>query len=423
MRTLIITSQSPFPAMSGGALRCWQIVNTLQPISQVGVFHIALSGTPSTTTAQRPENLAFYQMAIVETHGYTKRSQRWKHLLHCVLHQSDLYADSHYTPAIAQQLTAALKTYQPDYVIFEELWVYRYLPIVQQHGCKVIYDAFNVESTLQADIFHQQSPKRRLRDRINDQLRLHLLAQSERYFTQQVDQVWACSHSDAQQLQQIRGSHPTVACIPNAVNSHDYRSIARDRQLQSSPRAKILIFTASFSYAPNVTAAHWLIDEIFPQVQALHPDSQLFLVGASPSPSMEAAAMHNSNIHIPGRVPDMRPYLAQSTIAIVPLKQGGGTRLKILEAFASRLPVISTTKGAEGINAEPNRHLMLGDTTAELVAAIDQLWRSPTIADAIADAAYDLVEQDYSWGAITQRLAQLIQPSGRSAQMASSAIG
>lgn len=232
---------------------------------------------------------------------------------------------------------------------------------------------------------------------------------------QQVDQVWACSRSDRQQLQQIRRSRPTVAYIPNAIDLDYYQAIARDRQFpQSSSQPKTLIFTASFSYTPNVTAAHWLIDEIFPQLQAQHPDSQLLIVGASPTDSMTTAAAHNPHIQIAGRVPDMRPYLAQSTIAIVPLKQGGGTRLKILEAFASRLPVIATTKGAEGLNTQSDRHLLIRDITADIVNAIDQLWQSPKLAATIADTAYHFVQQHYSWPSITEQLRSLItspQPS------------
>ena len=101
-------------------------------------------------------------------------------------------------------------------------------------------------------------------------------------------------------------------------------------------------------------------------------------------------------------MPDVRPYLKTASLMIVPLRQGGGTRLKILEAFASHCPVISTAKGAEGLNAKDGEHLYLGETCEQLVEKVDFLWQNPALAQQLAETAYDLFLQKYSWAAVEQ---------------------
>ncbi len=122
-----------------------------------------------------------------------------------------------------------------------------------------------------------------------------------------------------------------------------------------------LLYAGGYFWSPNVDAAHLLIAEIYPKLRVRYPGTRLVLVGREPTPEMEAAARSNENIVVTGEVADVRPYLLEADIVPVPLLVGGGMRVKILEAFAAGIPVVSTTKGCEGINVVDGRELLIRD--------------------------------------------------------------
>jgi glycosyltransferase involved in cell wall biosynthesis len=124
---------------------------------------------------------------------------------------------------------------------------------------------------------------------------------------------------------------------------------------------------------------------------------------------MQAAAAADEQIMVTGEVPDVRHYLAAGSIMAVPLFQGGGTRLKILEAFAAGCPVVSTSKGAEGLIGQTGKHLMVVETADQMVQTIHQLWADPEQAHRLALAARHLVQAEYSWEAILPRVKQAVE--------------
>jgi glycosyltransferase involved in cell wall biosynthesis len=111
---------------------------------------------------------------------------------------------------------------------------------------------------------------------------------------------------------------------------------------------------------------------------------------------------------VTGKVPDVRPYLAAASVAAVPLRQGSGTRIKILEAFAARKPVVSTTVGAAGLDVRDGRHLLLADDELAMSKAIMRLWDEPHLARAITTAAHELVCREYSWESAARAAARAI---------------
>jgi glycosyltransferase involved in cell wall biosynthesis len=175
-----------------------------------------------------------------------------------------------------------------------------------------------------------------------------------------------------------------------------------------NPTGKVLIYPAVYGWKPNVVAALFLIQEFFPRLAGASPDCQLLIAGARPTLEMITAAEGEPRIVITGSVPDMRPYLAAVSAMIVPLFQGGGTRFKILEAFAANLPVISTAKGAEGLAVRDGTHLLIAETADEFVQAVHRLWNDERLARELAANGLELVQQSYSFEATGRRIAQAV---------------
>jgi glycosyltransferase involved in cell wall biosynthesis len=159
------------------------------------------------------------------------------------------------------------------------------------------------------------------------------------------------------------------------------------------------------TYEPNIDGAWFFVDEVLPLVRAAVPDVELRLVGRHDDRA--AALAERPGVVLRGEVPDVGPELRDAAVVVVPIRSGGGTRIKILEAFARRVPVVSTTVGCEGIDAVPGEHLLTGDTPDALADACVRLLRDDALRTRVIDAAHALFVSRYRWEDIRPRIAAL----------------
>src|SRR5207249_1868624 len=166
---------------------------------------------------------------------------------------------------------------------------------------------------------------------------------------------------------------------------------------QAGPRdPKTLLFLGSLDWRPNLDAVSILLESIFPGVRAFEPEAKLLIVGRNPPEWLKERA-HQPGVELHGSVPDVRPFIARAGLLAVPLRIGGGSRLKILEALSSGLPVVSTQIGAEGLCLEPGQHLHTVGDMAEMADALVHCLRDPCGARAMAERGCRLVGVRYDW--------------------------
>jgi glycosyltransferase involved in cell wall biosynthesis len=171
-----------------------------------------------------------------------------------------------------------------------------------------------------------------------------------------------------------------------------------------------LLFAGVMDYPPNADAVVFFCRRILPLIRSRVPDVNLFIVGHSPPPRVVALA-REPGVAVTGHVEDMRDYYARSSVAIVPLRAGGGTRLKIMESMALGRPVVSTTIGCEGLDVQDNVHLLIADDPTHFAECVVRLLLEPVLRDRISAEARLLVEQRYDWPAIGKRLIAAYSPS------------
>lgn len=202
-----------------------------------------------------------------------------------------------------------------------------------------------------------------------------------------------------------------VACARDAARLDPARTVVVPNSFPAPPLSPpqeaapgdgpVLLFQGSFDWEPNADAAAWLTREILPLVRAKVPGARAVLAGrATPG----TAALAGPHVEVTGAVPDMTPYLRAAALVVVPLRVGSGTRIKILEAFAHGVPVVSTTVGAEGIDAVPGEHLVLADTAEDLARHCAGLLTDPGRAAAMAAAARRLHAERYLPGHAAARV-------------------
>lgn len=280
------------------------------------------------------------------------------------------------------------------------------------------YDVLQIEETILAPYFRSMPadrPRRRILTLHNVHFRQDLrLARIEpslrwqvtrrfnaawmRYYEPRiadaVDRVVTMSEADSAVLRQ-RAPEARIDVVPNGV---DTRGLC---MLPPADGPPALLFVGSMMYRPCVDAAIWLVREILPLVRRTHPETQVWIVGRGPE--AEVLALAGSGVTVTGEVDNLQPYYERATLTLAPIRAGGGTRLKILEAMAYGRAVVSTTIGAEGLGATDGTQLVLADDAAAIARAIAALLNDPERRQRLATAGRALVEAEYDWDRIAAR--------------------
>jgi glycosyltransferase involved in cell wall biosynthesis len=207
---------------------------------------------------------------------------------------------------------------------------------------------------------------------------------------QAADGVFLCSATDERRLLNLAPNIRT-AVIPNAADVEYYRPRAGDPLSDG----RTVVFFGHLSYVPNVDGVAYFVRDIWPRIAASHPDARCKIIGTSPSPSL--LALQGPRIEVTGFVPDLRPHLATAAAVVVPLRLGGGTRLKIVEAMAMAKAVVSTSLGAEGIEAVSGRDILIEDEATAFADAVNRLLADPDLARRIGQSARELAVERYAW--------------------------
>ncbi len=222
--------------------------------------------------------------------------------------------------------------------------------------------------------------------------RLHLRS------SRRVAAVVVTSSLDAERAGRHRVEH--VEVIPNG-----YPAVAHPVGRAAVGSPPTVLFQGLLRYPPNIDAARWLASEVGPALRGLVPDAEIRVVGEH-APDL-VALDDRPRLTVTGRVPDIAVELARADVVVVPVRYGSGTRLKILEAFAQRVPVVSTPLGAEGLGAQDGVHLLLGDTAPSLAEACARLLREPGLRQAVVSRAEELFCRRFQSEVIEQDVARL----------------
>jgi polysaccharide biosynthesis protein PslH len=211
------------------------------------------------------------------------------------------------------------------------------------------------------------------------------------------DGVYLCSAADEERLLAEVPSARTKV-IPNAADVEYYQPRPTDPQADG----RTIVFFGALSYIPNVDGVLYFAKEIWPLIAQANPEARCKIIGSRPPQSLLDLA--GPRVELTGFVPDLRPHLAEAAAVVVPLRLGGGTRLKIVEAMAMGKAIVSTTLGAEGIEASPGRDILIEDEPEAFANAVGRLLTNPGLAARIGQSARNLAVQRYSWAGAARSL-------------------
>jgi glycosyltransferase involved in cell wall biosynthesis len=392
MKALVCSVNAPWPPMSGVDLRTWQILNLLEDWAQVGLF--ALAGERSA-----PLGIRAAPWCVTGSAGEPFDQASW------LRREAGLPSDAYYDERSAAELGTLLDKFTPDFVVLDQLWTHSYEKVIRRYGCRMVLNAHNVEAALARQMAARETyPPARLQRR----LFAARVAKLEAELSNRMDQIWVCSEQDRSRFRDDYGVRAPVHVVPNAVDLRRYAIVAERPNELNGLVGPSFLFPGEFRYPPNRNAADFLIHQLFPKLAEAYPEGRLLLAGANPTPQMLAAAEQDRRIVVTGRVPDTIPYLQHCSMMLVPLFEGGGTRFKIIEAFASHLPVVSSMVGVEGLDLTPDKHFLLADEPSAFLTAIGALLTSLDRRQALVRSAADLVER-FSWNSAGQLVGRALR--------------
>lgn len=392
MNILFLSRWFPYPTNNGSKLRIYNLLRGLEKHHNVTLLSFADQSDISLDVTKIQEICSDVQ--IVPWYEFNPNSVRaWTGFLSF---KPRSIVDT-YSAEMSEKITELTMEQKCDLVIASELSMAAYRPYFEH--IPAIFEDLEIGLSL-GKAQRPSDFKKRFRSAIT-QFKLRS------YLSRLLNSFQSCtvvSEKERQLLQEAFPKHTgTVEVIPNCVQFSEYEN------LRVSPKTNQLIFSGSFRYHVNYDAMVWFISKVYPQILNRILDVNLVITGDHADLPLPPAP----NVTLAGYVDDINGLIASSWVSIVPLLSGGGTRLKILEAMAAGTPVVTTSKGAEGLDAISGKHLLIADSSTSFAEQVIRLLKDDNFHDYLSENGKRFVKDNYNWELVTPRFLRIVENTVR----------
>ncbi len=391
-RILFISAENPFPQDSGGKLRTGNILNLLKTKYVVDLLtYRNTEADKGQRHAQEGVNVhevertVSYRKAMLRSLytwrncSYLSHSDKDMHSLIVRLSRQNLYERVFISHSLLGACIDVVRKVLPEAVM--------------------ITDAHNFESSLSAQLVKKKRGIARLYFRLN----AAWTRQDELKLMDKTSLLLAASEQDGLAFRALSSTNAhKVHVIPNFIRISDYLPEP------DSGKERWIILPGNMNYFPNIHAASYFSREIYPLIKTEFPDAKWYIVGRDVHPDVAALAEKDRSIIITGYVESVADYVRKGAVVIVPLLEGSGTRLKILESWALKTPVVSTSIGAEGLLCEHGNNILIADSPAAFAGCVLQLLRDRERGRQLADHAYRTLLAHYEAESVKKKLLSLV---------------
>jgi polysaccharide biosynthesis protein PslH len=385
MRILFLTETIPAPLDSGGRIKTFHTLGILASQHHVECHAFIRDRSQRAHGALLADRTA---ALTLHEHGRSVAGEA-RDLARAVLTRRPFTLVRHDVPAVHRTLAAAVRRGRFDVVYCDHLSMVQYGASL---GRPMLYDAHNVEWALIAR--HAETERRLLAPLLR--VEAERLREEERGALTDASLTLAVSEVDRRALLELSPS-AQIRVIPIAVDvsAAPYRS--------APAVTKDVVFVGGLHWPPNEAALDWFVAQVWPLVAQARPEARFFAVGRA-TPSQRERLETAPGVSVVGAVPDIEPWFARARALVVPLRSGSGMRVKVLDAFARGVPVVSTRLGWEGIDATPGEHLLSADLPDAFAAALLRVLDDPGLAGSLAAAARVRALERYDVTAIAPSL-------------------
>jgi glycosyltransferase involved in cell wall biosynthesis len=396
MNILFLTQILPYPPDAGPKVKTWHVLQAL--IQQGHSIYFASFVRP-----EEMEHVPVLEEICKEVHIVPIRRSRVKdigYMLKSYFSNRPFLVERDNLPAFQEVVNKIVQQQQIDFIHADQLTMVQFAirgaSKSQNKKTKVIFDAHNAVWTI----------VERMRENVPWYLKPILSIEANRVkryegeLLRTVDHVLAvtdvdrASLEDALKIKRVTKKEEVspITVIPISVNTQQIRSIQRN------PDSTNIVTLGTLHYPPNADGIRWFIEEAFPLIRKKIPDVTLTIIGKNPPKDfLRLAADPNAGVVVTGFVPKLEPYFKEAALTVIPVRAGGGMRVRILEAFAYAMPIVTTTVGLEGIKAQPGKDILVEDDPEAFARAVIRLLNNKELQNQLAANGRRLVEMKYDW--------------------------
>lgn len=392
MKILFLTTRLPYPLDMGCKIRTWNLFSFAagrHDITLLTFLHSEperrwIKAVQSLTPTARIETVEHPDSRFRIARGWTTAARLLSELPYTVV--------KYYVKAMQRRIETLIARGGFDLVHCDQIHMAQYL--IGRASPPVVLNAHNIDSLLLERVAENQ---RNPVVRRFFHLQQRKMQMYERRVFNAFDHVLTVSSNDQELL---------ATLVPNVVSSVVKNGVDTKYFYPDSPpsESSMLVFTGAMDWMPNVDGVLFFIKEIFPHVRKAVPEALFVVVGRNPPARLLRAVKREPGVMVTGDVPDVRPWLAQSSVVVVPLRSGGGTRLKILEAMAMGKAVVSTRIGAEGLDLVDGREICIADDPLKFAERTIELLTDQSGAKQLGQVARRRVVESYDWKEAGQQL-------------------
>lgn len=397
MKILFLATWFPYPPDNGSKLRVYHLLRSLAKSHEITLVSFAFD-------TARPSNTGALHSWCRDIHVLPLNpfAVNRAGTLHTFLSLRPVASRS--IPAMSQLVNDVLRTQTFDAVIASTEMTAEYALQAPPNVVEILEEHNSMTRWRQERFKEQQAPLPKLRYWVSWQKRRYY----ERRYYPQFDLVTMVSAEDERTTKELaRGERPHVAVVPNGVDCvHNQPGLAL-----TMPNT--LVYNGALTYSANYDAMRWFLAQVYPRIKAKVPDVSLTITGSTKGVDLGNLALDDS-VRLTGFVDDVRLPVAKAAVCVVPIREGGGTRLKILEAMALGTPVVATPKGSEGLALVDGEHLLLADDPQRFANHTVALLGDANRCARLATHARRLVKLHYDWEQIGRRFVELMEETVKS---------
>ncbi len=391
MKILMLTPYLPYPLLSGGQIRTYNLLKKMARLHEITLFSLIKNEAEK----KYIKELEKYCHSV----RVFKRSSKpftLKNILRTAFSSYPFLVVRNHVDAVMQAIGEELAAHHYDLIHAETFYMMPHLP-------KTNIPVILVEQTIEYlgyESFAQNTRWKFLRPLLN--IDIKKIKFWEKHYWRTCNQLVTMSQEDKEFIEKEIGEKTPIAVVANGVDTDWFGQKKFTKRPQPT-----LLSVGTFKWLPNIEAVNFLVKKVWPLIKKERKDVQLLIVGNAPTKQILAYAKKDQQIKVAGRIPDIRQAFGEAHILLAPVFSGKGTRYKVLEAMAAGTPIIATAIAVEGLGVSNGKEVLIANDAKQMAAATLSLLKNPTLQKKLSNNGQNFVKKNFDWNLIAQKLDQL----------------
>lgn len=404
MKILMLTPYLPYPLLSGGQIRTFNLLKKLASKHEITLFSLIKEDSER----QYLPDLEPYCKKI-QLFKRSKKPFTFKNIIKTLFSSYPFLVIRNYVPETIDAIQKELATNQYDLIHAETFYMMPHLP---ETKVPVIL----VEQTIEYLGYESYAEKRQLPG-IKSLLNIDIakIKRWEKYYWELCDRLIVMSEKDKELVGQELGGSEKIDVVANGVDAEWFAE-----KKVTLPDDPTILSVGTFKWLPNVEAVNFLVEKVWPLIKKQVPNARLWIVGNAPTKEILQYQVKDTSITITGGIPDIRDAFKGAHVLVAPVFSGKGTRYKILEAMASETPIVATETAVEGLGVAHDQEVMISNTAQGLADMTVKLLNDKAKRQSLAKKAHAFVTDQYDWQSISAHLDKIYQQLGQQARKSQS---